>query len=136
MEAEEEEERREAAIAVTPALQPNFQSASVTKEQLDKFKELHRRRLQIKARSKFHNNSKGHSSGAAKAYEQELDSKDSRDEDIAITLEDSSVSMSEGNKNISSLKKGKVEASSTPKKRQKLHWGLDTKERWERKANM
>lgn len=34
---EEEDERREAAIASAPALQPNFKSSGVTKDQISKF---------------------------------------------------------------------------------------------------
>lgn len=34
---EEEDERREAAIALAPALQPNFKSSGVSKDQLSKF---------------------------------------------------------------------------------------------------
>eukprot|EP00252_Welwitschia_mirabilis_P003660 TRINITY_DN13729_c0_g1_i1.p1 TRINITY_DN13729_c0_g1~~TRINITY_DN13729_c0_g1_i1.p1 ORF type:complete len:119 (-),score=29.27 TRINITY_DN13729_c0_g1_i1:171-527(-) len=40
--------RREAAMAATPLLQPNFKSASISDQQLQKLKELRRRRLQTK----------------------------------------------------------------------------------------
>ncbi|XP_043698955.1 protein FAM204A [Telopea speciosissima] len=130
-------ERGEAAIAVTPALQPNFQSTSVTKDQLNKFKELHKRRLQIKEGSKIQKSSKGKTGVAKNAHVKEADAKNSKDEDINVMLEDSGVSISKGNTNsVSLLQQEKVVTHVAPKKRQKLHWGLDTKERWERKANM
>ncbi|XP_044468153.1 uncharacterized protein LOC123197809 isoform X4 [Mangifera indica] len=77
--------------------------------------ELHRRRLQVKSKSKFHKKSK-----------------------VSTTsTEYSSVAnlKSDGNNN-SSVHQDTVPAESATKKRQKLFWGLDTKERWERKANM
>ncbi|KAJ4960768.1 hypothetical protein NE237_020678 [Protea cynaroides] len=127
-------ERREAAIAATPALQPNFLSASVSKDQLHKFKELHKRRLQIKSKSKTE---KRNTSVAKKAHVKETDVKNSKDEDTNVTLDGSGNSISKDNTNsISSLQQEKVVTHVAPKKRQKLHWGLDTKERWERKANM
>ncbi|XP_042500353.1 uncharacterized protein LOC122078440 [Macadamia integrifolia] len=138
MESDDEvNERREAAIATTSALQPNFQSTSVTKDQLNKFKELHKRRLQIKAKSKIQKSSKGNISVAKKSHVNEEDAKNIKDEDINVMLEDSGISISKGNTNIiSALQQEKVVSHLAPKKRQKLHWGLDTKERWERKANM
>ncbi|KAH9306207.1 hypothetical protein KI387_010611, partial [Taxus chinensis] len=45
---EEEDGRRETAMAATPLVQPNFQSSSISHTQLQKLKELRRRRLQIK----------------------------------------------------------------------------------------
>lgn len=41
MEGEGEDQRREAAIASTPCLQPNFNSRGLTKEQLAKFRVLY-----------------------------------------------------------------------------------------------
>uniref|UniRef100_A0A5B7BWL7 Uncharacterized protein n=1 Tax=Davidia involucrata TaxID=16924 RepID=A0A5B7BWL7_DAVIN len=136
---EEEDERREAAIASASSLQPNFKPFGITKPQLAKFQELHRRRLQIKARSNFKSKSKGISDKASKSNTEYLNTKDCTDENLSKTIkEDSSVSISKGNdiSDIPSLQHDNVAAQVASKKRQKLHWGLDTKERWERKANM
>ncbi|KAF8390106.1 hypothetical protein HHK36_024628 [Tetracentron sinense] len=133
-----EDERREAAIAAASVLQPNFKSGSVRRDQLNKFKELHRRRLQIKSNSKIQKNSKANASGAGKAHGEKLGAKASKVKDTSVMIDDSSVSTSKGNntKDISSLQQDKASASLVSKKHPKLHWGLDTKERWERKANM
>ncbi|XP_028125505.1 uncharacterized protein LOC114322402 isoform X4 [Camellia sinensis] len=104
MEDEEEDERREAAIATRASLQPNFKPDGVSQSQLSKFQELHRRRLQIKAKSKIKKKAKGISGNTTK------DTFSQQQENVAVHI--------------------------GTKKRQKLHWGLDTKERWERKANM
>ncbi|KAA8547788.1 hypothetical protein F0562_004217 [Nyssa sinensis] len=136
---EEEDERREATIASAPSLQPNFKPSGVNQAQLTKFQELHRRRLQIKARSKIKTKSKGISDEASKSHRKHLDTEDCTDENLSETIkEDSSVSISKGNdiRGIPSLQLDNVAAQVASKKRQKLHWGLDTKERWERKANM
>ncbi|XP_021296406.1 uncharacterized protein LOC110425741 isoform X2 [Herrania umbratica] len=120
-EEEEEDNRREAAIASTLSLQPNFKPVGVSHQQLSKFRELHRRRLQIKAKSKIHKKPK-----------------DSQEADSNTKVEDSSVpnlkSRSEDDNPFA--QQDNVVVQHAPKKRQKLHWGLDTKERWERKANM
>ncbi|KAG1347082.1 putative protein FAM204A [Cocos nucifera] len=61
---------------------------------------------------------------------EEVDIKDGKDVSASGVTEDS---------NISKLKENTCLVEKTnpdPKKRRKLHWGLDTKERWERKANM
>ncbi|XP_059643302.1 uncharacterized protein LOC132285150 isoform X1 [Cornus florida] len=135
---EEEDERREAAIASAPSLQPNFRPVGVTQSQLTKFQELHRRRLHIKAGSKHKKRSKGISDESGKSHRKHLDGKEFTDENSSKTIDDSSVSISKGNNigDISSLQQDNVAVQVAPKKRQKLHWGLDTKERWERKANM
>ncbi|KAL7232031.1 hypothetical protein ACSBR2_010116 [Camellia fascicularis] len=101
MEDEEEDERREAAIATRASLQPNFKPDGVSQSQLSKFQELHRRRLQIKAKSKIKKKATGNTTKDTFSQQQE---------NVAVHI--------------------------GTKKRQKLHWGLDTKERWERKANM
>ncbi|XP_028779970.1 uncharacterized protein LOC114736346 [Neltuma alba] len=133
MEKEEEDRRREAAIASTPCLRPNFAARGLTSEQLLRFRELHRRRLQIKSKSKNNAKAKG-------------DAKTSKVNDFSI--QDSEVSNVDSkepsllncevydNKKESSIEQDNVSMNYTSKKRQKLHWGLDTKERWERKSNM
>ncbi|XP_044468152.1 uncharacterized protein LOC123197809 isoform X3 [Mangifera indica] len=99
--------------------------------------ELHRRRLQVKSKSKFHKKSKGKVYGTSKSHEKDLDSKDHVNTVSTTSTEYSSVAnlKSDGNNN-SSVHQDTVPAESATKKRQKLFWGLDTKERWERKANM
>lgn len=132
------EGRREAAIASTPSLQSDFKPVGVTNLQLSKFQELHKRRLQIKEGSKYQKKSKD---WAGKSYGKEskyLKVKDCTEENASITIEESSVSTSKSNnvKDKPSLQQGDIATHLASKKRQKLHWGLDTKERWERKANM
>lgn len=53
-----------------------------------------------------------------------------------MVVEDSSTMTNIESKNFSSYQKESEEKYLASKKRVKLHWGLDTKERWERKANM
>lgn len=115
--------------------------------------ELHRRRLQVKSKSKFHKKSKGtflsiynhgfyfsywgymgHLSkilvgmayGTSKSHGKDLDSKDHVDRVSSTTIEYSSVPnlQSNGNNN-SSLHQDNVAADSATKKRQKLFWGYD-----------
>ncbi|KAL4577596.1 hypothetical protein LXL04_013706 [Taraxacum kok-saghyz] len=127
----EEDERREAAIASATCLNPKFKPSSAgAQARLSKFQELHNRRLQIKEKSKI----KKKKSQGKPSRPSRLEEKDSDADEFAIkipckTAQDTSNSTS-------------LDASSTPKaqiaptKPQKLHWGLDTKERWERKSNM
>ncbi|KAL4652089.1 hypothetical protein ACB092_01G207900 [Castanea dentata] len=134
-----EDERREAAIASTPSLQPNFKpKRGITQAQLSKFQELHMRRLQIKSKSKIKKKSRGTAVGNDRSHSKGLNVHDSVVEDSNIAIGESSISNSEShnNKNSSSLLQSNVAAPFASKKHQKLHWGLDTKERWERKANM
>ncbi|XP_062152904.1 uncharacterized protein LOC133861195 isoform X2 [Alnus glutinosa] len=132
---QEEDERREELIASTPSLQPNFKAkGGVTHAQLSKFQELHMRRLQIKSKSKIKKKSKD---GNGKSHSKDCSVQDSVNDDSTISIEESSVSNSErNNKDGTSLKQNNVASPLALKRRQKLHWGLDTKERWERKANM
>ncbi|XP_020571486.1 protein FAM204A isoform X1 [Phalaenopsis equestris] len=116
---DEEEARREAALAATPVLQPDFKSSKVTQAQLDKFKELNKRRLQLKKKSKNIGKLKGKSSQFEDDCKRELTNN---------IIEASSPSAAKG--------KGDVVSSTALIKKKKLHWGLEAKERWERKANM
>ncbi|GMH27200.1 hypothetical protein Nepgr_029043 [Nepenthes gracilis] len=129
----DDHERREATIASSPCLRPNFSNPGVTKNQLNKFQELHKRRLQIK--SKFKNKKKP-KDGLAKFKVDDHDEKDCLVENANQMMRDSNVAgtKSSDSKDNSSLPH--VDINHALKKRQKLHWGLDTKERWERKANM
>ncbi|KAG6741992.1 hypothetical protein POTOM_055274 [Populus tomentosa] len=90
--------------------------------------ELHKRRLQIK--SKIHKKSKD---GTSKSH-----GKDLKNKDTGTNIEDSGapdLKPLDDNASFSTPQEN-VSAHHSEKKRQKLHWGLDTKERWERKANM
>ncbi|XP_071735252.1 uncharacterized protein [Rutidosis leptorrhynchoides] len=133
----EDDERREAAIASAAAavsLNPN--SSSLSQTRLSKFQELHKRRLQIKEKSsKIKKKSKGRSFGQssnsnAEDCASEISCK-SNEEDISSN----SVSLDTHQQMVPSVPK-QVVPQIAPKKPQKLHWGLDTKERWERKSNM
>ncbi|GKF76145.1 hypothetical protein Tco_0225589, partial [Tanacetum coccineum] len=55
----------------------------------------------------------------------------------AAAVEDTSncISLDRCQENVSTVPNN-VAAQAVPKKPQKLYWGLDTKERWERKSNM
>ncbi|WOH10293.1 hypothetical protein DCAR_0729760 [Daucus carota subsp. sativus] len=120
---EEDDSRREAAIASTPSLRPDFKpnDTKITQSQLAKFQELHRRRLQLKSKPKTKKKSKG---------------KDHVKESAVDSVEDSCASISvESNFNNSLTQQQEIPKELALKHR-KLHWGLDTKERWERKSNM
>ncbi|KAK8694401.1 hypothetical protein V6N13_071954 [Hibiscus sabdariffa] len=132
---EDEDNRREAAIASTLSLQPNSKLAGVTPHQLSKFQELHRRRLQIKEKSKIYKKPKGRAERLRAEY---MNSTDSQESDSETKFEDETIPNPKSHgedDNTFSLQDSEVVQLAT-KKRQKLHWGLDTKERWERKANM
>ncbi|XP_020105406.1 protein FAM204A [Ananas comosus] len=131
----DDDARREAALAATRLLDPNFKPSKLTQSQLDKFKELHRKRLQIKEKGKRKEKpkDKGKPNGTAKTsmrVRNNLDIKDTADVSTASAMKDSEYSNSKE-------EAGSDEATLTPSKRKrKLHWGLDAKERWERKSNM
>ncbi|ONK81725.1 uncharacterized protein A4U43_C01F32250 [Asparagus officinalis] len=127
----DDDRRREAALASTPLFQPNFKSSKVTQAQLDKFRELHKRRLQIKQISKDKEMLKGIARRPGKVKKEDLVCKDTKGICESDIKEDSNFCISE--RKDSSDETMPAFAS---KKRQKLHWGLDPKERWERKANM
>ncbi|XP_062107401.1 uncharacterized protein LOC133818512 [Humulus lupulus] len=124
---DDEDERREAAIASSLSLQPHFKPTALKQTQLSKFQELHRRRLEIKSKSKIKKKQKD---GSSKSHCKDLRTKDCEDE------ESSDLGYNYDNQNSSMLQQESGAAYLVPKHRQKLHWGLDTKERWERKANM
>ncbi|KAL5726405.1 hypothetical protein ACHQM5_009451 [Ranunculus cassubicifolius] len=128
-----EEERREGALEASAAMQPDFKSESITQNQLDKFKELHRRRLQIKAKSKIHKNSKGNVSGAGKRNKKDFKYEYPINGELEPTEQSTTVKDSTC---LSSLPSITSETCTEAKKKPKLHWGLEIKERWERKSNM
>ncbi|OMO80210.1 hypothetical protein CCACVL1_13103 [Corchorus capsularis] len=89
---EEEEEhidnQRESAIASALPFQPNFNPSGVTQQQLSKFRELHRRRLQIKAKSKIHKTPKDRTK---KIPAEGCSTRDSQEADSNAKIEASSV---------------------------------------------
>ncbi|MBA0769944.1 hypothetical protein Gotri_018630 [Gossypium trilobum] len=138
---EEEDNRRETAIASTGSLQPNFKPVGVTPQQLSKFQELHRRRLQIKAKSKIHKKPKDQTKNFHAEYLNKLflliidqakrfcakymNSACSQESDSNTKVEDESVPNSKShseNDNPFTLQDNDVVQLAT-KKRQKLHWG-------------
>jgi hypothetical protein len=119
-EREAEENRKEALLASTQSLQPNFSGSNVTQKQISKLQELHKRRMQIKANSKIHTKPKASKNSQFRAIEDGKSSKKLKESTSSSTLEQ------QQHKTVVTV----------PKKRQTLYWGLDTRERWERKANM
>ncbi|CAI9110630.1 OLC1v1010689C1 [Oldenlandia corymbosa var. corymbosa] len=124
---EGDDARREAAIAASECLQPNFvpKSKQITSAHLSKLRELHRRRLQIKSKSQTKKKVKGNGKSNEKSV------------NVGRLATSSDPDNSSVSGSCSSLKgeSPSIPPASTPK-RMKLHWGLDTKERWEMKANM
>ncbi|XP_038884371.1 uncharacterized protein LOC120075231 isoform X2 [Benincasa hispida] len=131
MEDGEEDELRGLASASAPSLQPNFKPKRVTNEQLSKFQELQRRRLQIKSRSKKRKNTKVDATG--KSQIKHLNTNDEVNEADYSRLSNSEVDFGEKSSHV---QQDKTKTTFPSKKLHKLHWGLDTKEPWERKANM
>ncbi|XP_076908017.1 uncharacterized protein LOC143564709 [Bidens hawaiensis] len=123
----EEDSRREAAIASLASKFNPSSSSAASQARLSKFQELHKRRLQIKQKSNTKNKSKGSFKTCAGSKLQE-------DETIILhkTTQDNgnSITLDGHHENVEAV------AQLASKKPHKLHWGLDTKERWERKSNM
>ncbi|XP_060194469.1 uncharacterized protein LOC132623697 [Lycium barbarum] len=138
---EEDDGRREAAIASAPSLRPNFTpKKGLNPSQLSKFQELHRRRLKIKAKSKskVKDKSKGlDKAGKYNGKDVNAKCKEIMDEKSIKAAEDPRITLSIGSMtDLSPSQEDSLAGHTLSKKRQKLHWGLDTKERWERKSNM
>ncbi|KAH6784637.1 hypothetical protein C2S52_009596 [Perilla frutescens var. hirtella] len=134
---EEADDRRETVIASAASLRPNFKpKTGITESQLSKFQELHRRRLQIKAKSKIHKRDKG-ANGKGKSHKMAIEIQECTDQDPSKPTQDS-TSASKPESRVGSLlsEADNVTRNAAVKTRQKLYWGLDTKERWERKSNM
>ncbi|KAL3813261.1 hypothetical protein ACJIZ3_014529 [Penstemon smallii] len=130
---DEADRMREAAIASSASLRPNFKPENgISDSQLSKFQELHKRRLQIKAKSKVNKNSKGLGYGKGKSYRKAIEAIEcTHEESIQIVGDSLTVPVSQP-KGVVDIEQDNKAA----KNRHKLHWGLDTKERWERKSNM
>ncbi|XP_057863110.2 uncharacterized protein LOC131071338 [Cryptomeria japonica] len=133
---EEEDARREAAMAATELFQPNFQSSSISHTQLYKLKELRKRRLQIKKNTSSFKKMKGKTNGDRTNMVGEVGGKkdiNQTDCQQSVVLEEAFPCAKNEHGNTKCMKQN---ALLPWKKQQKLHWGLDTKERWERKGNM
>ncbi|XP_065848332.1 uncharacterized protein [Euphorbia lathyris] len=128
---EEDDERRETALTSTPSLQPGFKPTRISQDQVSKLHELHRRRLKIK--SKIHKKLKD---GNGRSYCKDLNHDDGKTS-VSETEHSKASDLKRSQGNIAfSAQQNNVAALDLQKKRQKLYWGLDTRERWERKANM
>ncbi|KAJ8761304.1 hypothetical protein K2173_001360 [Erythroxylum novogranatense] len=124
----EDDERREEAIASISTLQPNFKVTRASNLQLSKLHELHKRRLKIK--SKNYKKIKDAKDNSVHGQRKDLD------EDSNPSTEDlGAPNLNRNDQNFFASQDIPKEYHA-PKTRHKLHWGLDTKERWERKANM
>ncbi|KAM0933199.1 hypothetical protein DsansV1_C37g0232511 [Dioscorea sansibarensis] len=121
----EEDNRKEAALAAGTSFQADSKPLRITEVQLDKLKELHEKRLQIKERS----NAKVKSIGKQTKFVKK--SEDHGTNDPPERMNEPHLSNSKGNVCLD-----EIAETLTIKKRRKLYWGLDPKERWERKANM
>ncbi|KAF0917873.1 hypothetical protein E2562_021526 [Oryza meyeriana var. granulata] len=124
----DEPKRKEDALASSRLLDPDFKPSKLSQDRLEKFKELHKKRLQIKEKSKY----KGKSRGSTKK-----NTKVTSDCSIADKNESVSNVTIDVQHTASTVGTQVDIASSLPSRnKRKLHWGLDVKERWERKANM
>ncbi|CAA0817273.1 Unknown protein [Striga hermonthica] len=96
--------------------------------------ELQKRRLKIKANSKAREKDKG--DGKGKPHKKVGEARECT-EPCESAWNYAVVSNSKGEiVDLSPEKGSKSAGNSTTNKRQKLYWGLDVKERWERKSNM
>ncbi|XP_009414716.3 uncharacterized protein LOC103995755 isoform X2 [Musa acuminata AAA Group] len=86
-----EDARREAALACTPLFQPNFRPSKATQAQLDKLKELHKKRLQLKEKEEV-TRLKGSSQRRGKICEEDTDVKNSTNSSASSADGSSSVS--------------------------------------------
>ncbi|PAN29071.1 hypothetical protein PAHAL_5G200200 [Panicum hallii] len=125
---DDEAKRKEEALASSRLLDPGFKPSKLSQDRLDKFKELHKKRLQITEKPKHKRKPKGTTGRNTKVnndykFPDKDESADSSPRDVHHS---SSVTV---------IQQDPASALSSRNKR-KLHWGLDIKERWERKANM
>ncbi|XP_073127716.1 uncharacterized protein [Henckelia pumila] len=128
--AENADERRELALAAAASLRSHFKPKSgITATQVSKFQELHKRRLQIKAKPIENKRGKG------KSYRKRREAKECSggDEPSNSVGESSTPPIL---RDTPSVEENVIAGNLVANKRRKLHWGLDTKERWEQKSNM
>ncbi|KMT18569.1 hypothetical protein BVRB_2g027030 isoform A [Beta vulgaris subsp. vulgaris] len=133
----DEDQRKEAAISSNPCLRPNYKSSAISQDQLAKFRELHRRRLQVKTKAK---NKKKSKDKKDKFLSEEVDTQASQgcvNNTVDGRAKDSCAENSLKGKDSNAEYPLTCPVNFHPVlKKKKLHWGLDTRERWERKANM
>ncbi|CAO1947900.1 unnamed protein product [Urochloa humidicola] len=125
---DDEAKRKEEALASSRLLDPGFKPSKLSQDRLDKFKELHKKRLQITEKPKYKRKPKGPTGRSTKVS---TDDKFTDKDESA----DSSPRNVHGTSSVTGIQEDPASALSSRNKR-KLHWGLDIKERWERKANM
>ncbi|XP_010693282.2 uncharacterized protein LOC104906239 isoform X2 [Beta vulgaris subsp. vulgaris] len=130
----DEDQRKEAEISSNPCLRPNFKSSAISQDQLAKFRELHRRRLQVKTKTK---NKKKSKDKKDKFLSEEVDTQGCMNDTVDGRSKDSCAENSLKGKDSNAEYPSTCPVNFHPVlKKKKLHWGLDTRERWERKANM
>ncbi|XP_044354562.1 uncharacterized protein [Triticum aestivum] len=124
----DEAKGKEDALASSRLLDPEFKPSKLSQDQLDKFKELHKKWLQIKEKTKSKGKPKGRTGANTNvANDSKFNNKDKSIDSAAIDVQHT-TSTTGAQANL---------APSLPlRNKRKLHWGLDVKERWERKANM
>ncbi|CAH9141941.1 unnamed protein product [Cuscuta epithymum] len=119
---------REAAIASAPSqLSDKKPKSGPTADQLSKFQELRRRRLQIQAKSKTKSRLKKDNK-TKESIEHMSKNADGLPEDLAVPRSSSDDIIPSNHQN--------TVVHEASHKRHKLHWGLGVKKRWERKSNM
>ncbi|XP_057737830.1 uncharacterized protein LOC130955070 isoform X2 [Arachis stenosperma] len=100
--------------------------------------ELHKKRLQLKSKSKFKTKLKD--DAKTSQGNDHSRSQKSGTEDLQVDVKESSCPLKcdafATRKNDKDSKDNSNTSLVSAPKKQKLHWGLDTKERWERKSNM
>ncbi|CAL4948083.1 unnamed protein product [Urochloa decumbens] len=124
---DDEAKRKEEALASSRLLDPGFKPSKLSQDRLDKFKELHKKRLQMTEKPKYKRKPKGIAGRSTKV-----------NTDCKFTDKDEGADSSPRdihNMSVTEIQEDPASALSSRNKR-KLHWGLDIKERWERKANM
>ncbi|CAL4974661.1 unnamed protein product [Urochloa decumbens] len=124
----DEAKRKEEALASSRLLDPGFKPSKLSQDRLDKFKELHKKRLQMTEKPKYKRKPKGIAGRSTKVN---MDCKFTDKDEGA----DGSPRDVHNTSSVTEIQADPASSLSSRNKR-KLHWGLDIKERWERKANM
>ncbi|XP_062206564.1 uncharacterized protein LOC133908515 [Phragmites australis] len=125
---DDEAKREEEALACSRLLDPGFKPSKLSQYQLDKFKELHKKRLQITEKPKKKRKCKGSNGRNTKVTDDyKFTDKDESSDNIPSDIHHTSSTTGI---------QGDLALALPSKNKRKLHWGLDVKERWERKANM
>ncbi|KAL6839888.1 hypothetical protein ACP4OV_029698 [Aristida adscensionis] len=132
---DDEAKRREEALASSRLLDPGFKPSKLSQDRLDKFKELHKKRLQIMEKPKYKRKSKGNTRRSTK---------------VADDYEFADNTQTDGHNKSSATEIQGIGSciSPAPKEQKEVTLGmgmshtlavrnqLDIKQRWERKANM